>query len=163
MQRAIKDAATRPQIGDDIGVRAVRRDAVKVWTPTTDADGRRIGEKRLETHRNAWIVETQAFFKSRAQAARLVRDPQLDRRQAVKRHPELVGTYLQLHAAEIAAKSIRDNQDQRRFVDSVRRALADSIARGEPLSPVRLKEPAKPGVAPPRTPAPAERETAPTR
>jgi putative DNA primase/helicase len=164
LQRALKHAVSKPQIGDDIGVRAVRRDAVKVWAPEVDAEGQRIGEKRLETHRNGWIVETQGFFKDRAQAARAVRDPRLDQQRAVKRHPELVGTYLQLHAAELAARSIRDTQDQRRFVDSVRRALADSIARGEPLSPVRLKEPSEPVIATSaKTPLPVEREPAPTR
>ena len=61
---------------------------------------------------------------------------------AVKSHPELVGTYLQVHAAELAAKRIRDPEDQKRFVQLVRSALADSVARGEPLPAVRLKEPA---------------------
>jgi hypothetical protein len=71
---------------------------------------------------------------------------------------------LQLHAAELAAKTIRDPQDQRRFVDSVRRALADSIARGEPLSPVRLKEPPELALAHvSKAAAPLEREPAPAR
>jgi hypothetical protein len=164
LQRAIKEATTKPQIGDDIGVRAVRRDPVKVWAAEMDADGQRIGEKRLETHRNAWIVETQEFFNARSRAARAVSDPRLDRQLAVEHHPELIGTYLRLHAAQLAAKFIRDNQDQRRFVDSIRHALADSIVRGEPLSPVRLKEPSEPEIVPSsRPPPPVEREPAPVR
>jgi hypothetical protein len=47
---------------------------------------------------------------------------------------------LQLRAAELAAKEFKTSDDRRRFVKSVRLALAESIARGEPLPPVRLKE-----------------------
>jgi hypothetical protein len=140
LHRALKESLTRPQIGDEIGVRALRRDAVKVYREERDADGRVIGEKPLDAHRNAWAIEKREFFKERAQASRVVRDPNVDRQQAVKQHPELLGTYLQLHAAELAAKTLRDPEDQRRFVAAVRTALADSVARGEPLPPVPLKE-----------------------
>jgi putative DNA primase/helicase len=164
LHRAFKESLTQPRIGDEVGVRSIRREAVKVWAPELDAEGQVVGEKRLETHRNAWVVEKREFFKARAQAARTFRDPRIDQQQGVKRNPELVGTYLQLHAAELAAKSIRDPEDQLRFVASVRHALADSIGRGEPLRPVRLKEP-----APERTDArasaapPPEREPTPVR
>jgi hypothetical protein len=47
---------------------------------------------------------------------------------------------LQVHAAELAAKQFRDREDQQRFVAQVRSALADAVARGEPLPPVRLRE-----------------------
>jgi putative DNA primase/helicase len=140
LQRALKESLTRPQIGDEIGLRSGRREAVKVWQPERDSDGSVLGGKQIETHRNAWVVEKRELFRERAQASRLLRDERVDQQQAVKQHPELVGTYLQLHAAELAAKSIRDPEDQRRFVSSVRRALADSVARGEPLPPVRLRD-----------------------
>jgi hypothetical protein len=45
-----------------------------------------------------------------------------------------------MHAAELAAKRFRDPEDRERFVAKVRSALADSVARGEPLPPVRLRE-----------------------
>lgn len=64
----------------------------------------------------------------------------MDPKQAVKTHPELAGTYLQMQAAKLAARRFRDPADQQRFVAQVRSALADSIARGEPLPPVRLRE-----------------------
>src|SRR5690606_15760188 len=80
---------------------------------------------------------------ARAQAARTLRDEAIDPREAVKQHPELAGTYLQLRAAELAARRIRDPEDQRTFVATVRRALADAVARGEPLSPARRKAPAQ--------------------
>jgi hypothetical protein len=140
LERAMKESLTRPQIGDNVGLRAVRQDAVTVKAHERGADGKVVAEKDLETHRNRWIVEKHTFFEGRAQAARTLRDAAVDPKQAVKAHPELVGTYLQVHAAELAAKQFRDVQDQQRFVAQVRSALADAVARGEPLPPVRLRE-----------------------
>lgn len=162
LQRALKESLTGPRIGDEIGVRATRRDAVKVLRPERDEEGRVVGKKELETHRNAWIIEKRDFFRERAQAARVLRDANVDRQAAVKQHPELLGTYLQLHAAELAAKTIRNPDDQRRFVASVRTALADSVARGEPLPPVPLKEPPTQRREP-RTPSAPHRSAAPSR
>jgi hypothetical protein len=162
LKRALRESLTRPQIGDEIGLRALRQDAVKVARREYDAEGRVIGEKPLGARRNAWIVEKRDFFRERAQAARALRDSNVDRQQAVKQHPELLGTYLQLHAAELAAKTLRDPEDQRRFVASVRTALADSVARGEPLSPVPMKEQTAQRREP-RARAAREREAAPTR
>ena len=51
-----------------------------------------------------------------------------------------MGTYLQVRAAELAARRLRDPEDRERFVSQVRSALADGVARGEPLPPVRLRE-----------------------
>ena len=140
LERAMKESLSRPQIGDDVGLRAVRQDAVKVRAHERDTAGKIVAERDLETHRNRWIVEKRAFFDSRAEAARTLRDAAVDPKQAVKRHPELVGTYLQVHAAELAAKQFRDREDQERFVTQVRSALAEAVARGEPLPPVRLRE-----------------------
>jgi len=58
----------------------------------------------------------------------------------VKNHPELVGTYLQIRAAELAAKNIKDPKDRERFVSAIRSTLADSVARGEPAPRVKMRE-----------------------
>lgn len=165
LHRALNQALTRPQIGDEIGLRSLRQDAVRVSRREYDAEGRVVGEKALGARRNAWIVEKRDFFRERAQAARVLRDPSVDRQAAVKQHPELLGTYLQLHAAELAAKTLRHPEDQRRFVESVRTALADSVARGEPLATIPLKEPAaqRREARARNAPAAPERDAAPTR
>jgi putative DNA primase/helicase len=157
LERAFKESLTNPEAGDEVGLRAVRQEAVKVRTQKRDAQGELI-EGDLETHRNRWIIEKRGFFDARAEAARTVRDVSIDAKQAVKQHPELVGTYLQVHAAELAAKRFRDPQDRERFVEKVRSALAESVARGEPLPAVRLRERAAA-----RAPQPPEREPAPVR
>ena len=141
LERALKESLTQPAMGDEVGLRTVRQDAVKVKTPERDGDGNVVGERDLDTHRNRWIIEKRGFFEARAHAARLLRNATLDPRQAVKEHPELAGTYLQLRAAELAAKRLPHSGDRERFVGKVRAALADSVARGEPLPPVRLREP----------------------
>jgi Large polyvalent protein-associated domain 7 len=148
LKRALKESLTQPKIGDEIGLRAVRRDTVTVQERERDSEGKVVGQKPLEAHRNRWIVERQDFFTERAAAARTLRDPSVDPKQGARRHPELVGTYLQMHAAQIAARQFRDPQDQERFVSHVRTALADAIARGEPLPPVRLKGKAASRVVP---------------
>jgi len=165
LRRALRESLTRPQIGDEIGLRAQRQEAVKVSRREYDAEGRVIGEKPLGARRNAWIVEKRGFFSERAQVSRVLRDPSVDRQTAVKEHPELLGTYLQLHAAELAAKTLRNPEDQRRFVASVRTALADAVARGEPLPTVPLKEtPAQRREPRARNaPAVAVRDSVPTR
>jgi putative DNA primase/helicase len=140
LQRAIKESLTQPKIGDAVGLRAVRQEPVTVKSPQRDDEGKVTRQEELQTHRNRWIAEKEGFFASRAAAAQTLRDTHIDPKQAVKTHPELAGSYLQVQAAKLAARRFRDPQDQQRFVDQVRSALADSVARGEPLPPVRLRE-----------------------
>jgi hypothetical protein len=148
LQRALKESLTQPQIGDEVGLRAVRRDSVTLQKPARDNEGNIVGSHALSTHRNRWIVEHRRFFEERAQAARLLRDSTVEPKRAVQDHPELAGTFLKIRASELAAKSIREPQDRHRFVATVRRALADEVARGEPLTPVRLRGPTERQVDP---------------
>jgi conjugative element/phage-associated large polyvalent protein len=158
LERAVKESLTKPEPGDEVGVRSVRQDAVTVKTPTRNADGQVTGEQNLNTHRNRWVIEKCEFFEARAAAAQRVRDANVPAKEAVRQHPELVGTYLQMHAAELAAKRFRDPEDRALFVAKVRAALAESVARGEPLPAVRLRDRAKV-----RTPDAREREPEPSR
>ncbi len=145
LERAFKESYTQHRTGDVIGLMASRKDPVKVTVAERGADGHVSGEKHLETHRNRWLVEKQEFFDNRARAAQILLDPSVTPKQGVKGHPELVGTYLQVKAAELAAKNIKHPEDRKRFVETVRGALANSVAKGERLPKVQLK-----GKAPPR-------------
>ncbi|MFT3906785.1 MAG: hypothetical protein QM718_10815 [Steroidobacteraceae bacterium] len=140
LERAFAESLTRPQVGDEIGLRFVDRRQVTVKTAKRDGAGKVVGETDLDTHRNRWVVEKREFFERRTAAAEAVRDTQVDPHEAVKNHPELVGTYLQIRAAELAAKNIKDPKDRERFVATVRSALADSVARGEPPARVKMRE-----------------------
>ena len=139
LERAYRESLTQPKVGDEVALRALRAEPVTV--KARDDSGNLTAEA-IQAKRNRWVFEKREFFDERAEAARTIRDPAVKPKAAVKSHPELVGTYLQVHAAELAAKRIRDPEDQKRFVQLVRSTLADSVARGEPLPAVRLKEPA---------------------
>lgn len=140
LERAMKQSLTQPQIGEEIGIRSTGADRVTVKRQARDADGRIVTQREIDTRRNHWVVERREFFEARAAAAELVRDANIDRRDAERQHPELRGTYQQLRAAQLVARRIRDPEDRETFVALVRGALADSIARGDPLKPVRLRE-----------------------
>jgi Large polyvalent protein-associated domain 7 len=157
LERAFRQSLTQPKVGDEVGLRPVRQESVKVHTQKRDEAGELV-ERDLATHRNRWILEKIPFFEARENAARTILDTSIDPKQAVKNHPELVGTYLQVRAAELAAKQFRDPQDRERFVQQVRFALADAVARGERLPTVRLRERAAE-----RTPKAPDREAVPVR
>jgi putative DNA primase/helicase len=139
IERAITKSLTQPQIGDEVVLQRTGQDAVTVTRNERDANG---GWNPHDAHvyRNRWAIEKREFFEDRARAAHVVRDPTIDSRNAVRERPALTGTYLALRAAKLAAQKFRDPQDRPRFVAQVRKALADSIERGEPLQPVRLRE-----------------------
>ena len=139
IERAVTKSVTQPQIGDEVVLQRMGRDAVTVKRQERDAEGQP-RTKDVETYRNRWVIEKLSFFEARVAAAQIVRNEQVAAREAVREHPELAGTYLNLRAAELASKALRDPEDRRRFVAQVRRALADDIERGEPLQPVRLRE-----------------------
>jgi hypothetical protein len=79
-------------------------------------------------------LRKKSFFEARAAAAQIVRDEAVGSREAVRQHPELAGTYLNLRAAEPGLKSPEDPENQRRFLAHVRSALADDIERGESVA-----------------------------
>ena len=161
LERALKESLTKPGVGEEVGLRAVREEPVTVKARRRDPQGLvQGGLEDLSTHRNRWIIEKRGFFETRAVAAETLRNPKIDAKEAVRRHPELASTYLHLKGAEeVAARRIRDPEDQRKFVSLVRAALANSVERGEPLQPVRLRQaPEEPTTA--RTPA---REPEPSR
>jgi Large polyvalent protein-associated domain 7 len=139
IERAMTKSLTQPQIGDEVMLQRTGRDPVTVKRPETDARGQ-IRPREVGVFRNRWVLEKREFFEQRAAAAHVVRDESVGPQAAVRQHPGLAGTYLNLRAAELASQRLRDPEDQRRFVSQVRTALADAIERGEPLQPVRLRE-----------------------
>jgi len=162
LERAFRESVTQPKVGDLVGLRSPRRESVKVKAAAVSKDGRVVGQKDVETHRNQWVVEKQEFFEARRKAGATVRDTHTTPATAVRGHPELVGTYLQIRAAELAAKRFNDPNDRERFVSSVRTALADSVDRGDPLPQVKLRERAAAKIQP-RTRGTRGQEEAPAR
>ena len=139
IERAVAKSLTQPQVGDEVILQRTGRDVVTVKRQERDADGQ-LRPKDTEVFRNRWVIEKESFFQARAAAAEVVRNATIGPREAVREHPELAGTYLNLRAAELASRALRDPEDERRFVAQVRSALAEGVERGEPLQPVRLRE-----------------------
>jgi len=153
LERALGFAETKPHVGDVVGARRVAREAVTVTSRQLDSEGRVVTQSEQAAHRFRWVVEKVGFFAERAKLARRVRDSQADAREEVRNRPELLSTYLTIRGAEqVAAKSIADPEDRKRFVELVREAMAASIKQGEPLPSVQMKAKAKaePTPAPPR-------------
>ena len=141
LERAVRQSLSAAKIGDEVIVRAVDRRPVTVPARRRDADGREIAAASLSTHRNSWIVERSDFLAARARAATIFRDPDVAPQEAVKRHPELQGSYLKLQAVKLGAeRDLKDPRERARLVTRARALIAESIERGEPLDPVRLRE-----------------------
>jgi hypothetical protein len=140
LARAMDQSLTQPKIGEEVALKLTGQDNVTVKRRERDAEGTVLKESDLDTHRNRWVIEKREFFKEREAAAAVLRDPKIEPKAAVTSHPELAGSYLNLHAAEIAAKTLRDPEDQKKFVTLVRTALAQAIERGDPIQPVRLRD-----------------------
>jgi len=140
LERAVAQSLSRAATGDDVTLWSNGADSVTVKRRDRDSAGRLLDERDVAARRNRWVIERTDFLTARAAAAATLRDAAMDAKEGVRRHPELAGTYLQIRAAEIAARAIRDPQDQKKFVEKVRGALASSVERGEPLQPVRLRE-----------------------
>ncbi len=140
LERAFKASLTQPTAGDQVALVPARRDAVKINVAERDANGNVSGQKSLDAHRNRWVVEKQSFFEGRTRAAQALLDPAVTPKEGAKNHPELVGTYLQVKAAELAAKQLKNPADRQQFMDRVRSALAEAVARGESLPKVRMRD-----------------------
>ena len=163
LQRAIQEGETRPKVGDLIGARAVRREAVTVTNRQRDAEGRVISQEERHAHRTRWVVEKVVFFAERARLARRLRDEQVDMKEAVRANPELKSTFLSVRAAEtFAERQIKDPKDRERFLQLVRGAMTGSIHKGEPLPSIRLKDATKRKDLAPAT-KPAAKPDDPTR
>ena len=86
-------------------------------------------------------AQEQARNESRADAARVFRDRKIDPQRGARKHPELLKGYLSRHAAEqFAKRHIADLEDQKTFVSLVSEAIADSVARGDRLPSIRVRE-----------------------
>jgi len=159
LERAFRQSLSTPGIGDEIGVRAIGRQAVTVLAPKLDAQGRETGQAPLETHRNQWIVERKDFLDERQRMADVLRNTQLPAADGIRRHPELEGSYLQLQMGRaLAEQQFRDKAQREQFVDHLRAHIAQRVEFGQPLDPVMLRGEER--TAEPRSP---DRDYHPTR
>ena len=135
LERALATSRTRPQVGDEIGVREIE------IRPIVASRGPPGGEGAVPTvpaPRTHWVIERTAFFAERAAAAQALRDTNTQPREAIRNHPDLIGAYFTLDAArKVAEVRIGHPESRERFVTLVRETLAHAIERGEPIAQPR--------------------------
>lgn len=139
LQRALRASVSHAEMGDEVVIRRVGQDEVTVRAASRNAQGATLRAQPRQAHRHRYVIETREFLDARAERARLVRDPSISAHAATQVHPELATTYLQLRAAQLAAGRLAHPQDQRRFLHLIRGAIADSIARGEPMGSLGVR------------------------
>lgn len=139
LERALRESVSQPKVGDEVVLRTAQQVAVTVRTLETNEAGESVEAPKV-VNRNRWSVEKASFVEERQRAAEAMRDPTSDPREVLKTQPELAGAYLAMRGAEeIARERITRPEDQARFVDRVRTAVADGIQRGEPMQRVMLR------------------------
>jgi conjugative element/phage-associated large polyvalent protein len=138
LERAFRHSLSNPGIGDEIGIRAIGKEAVTVQAAKRDASGREIGREEFDTHRNQWSVERKEFLDQRRDMAAVFRDPSISAPDGIKRHAGLEGSYRKLEMGQVhAEEQYNSNLHRTQFVDHLREYLAKSIEYGQPLEPAR--------------------------
>jgi hypothetical protein len=138
LERAFRHSLSNPGIGDEIGIRAIGKEAVTVRAAKRDASGREIGREEIDTHRNQWSVERKEFLDQRQDMAAVFRDPSISASEGIKRHSGLEGSYRKLEMGQVHAEGEYNSTTHRtQFVDHLREYLAKSIEYGQPLEPAR--------------------------
>jgi hypothetical protein len=139
LERALRESVSAPKVGDEIVLRQVRAEPVTVRAVERGEDGE-VAERSKNVLRNQWSLETRAFVESREEASRALRDASRDPKEVVRNQPQLAGAYLAVRGAEEIARSrIPHPEDQARFVDLVRTAVADGIEKGKAMLQVKLR------------------------
>lgn len=141
LERALKEAETRPRAGDLIGARRQSRHAVTLTQRVKDERGNVVSTSERLAHRSVWVVEKVTYFAERSRLAKRVREDQTYDKATIKKHPELRSSFLSIRAAEeFAENRIRSPEDRARFLEMIRGVLSTSIHEGTPLPNVRLKD-----------------------
>lgn len=119
-------------IGDRVAIEKVDSKPVTAKERVFDKDGKEVGERAVNTHRNRWQVG------SLEKAEAFTRD---DRAEVVKKHPDLAPTYGTVDAAQkFAEKQFANKEDQARFVAIARQVVAEKIAHGENVPAPKIRE-----------------------
>lgn len=157
LERAFRRSISQPKPGDEVALRAVRREPVTVKSTEKNSRGERV-ERELSAHRNRWQVETKEFSDRRDRGLETFRKAQADPSTAVRQNPELIDAYVHMRGAEIIAKDKIKNPERRKnFLRLVRNEMADMLGRDQRLKPAQLRDPPK------LTPVRTDRDEPPTR
>jgi hypothetical protein len=157
LEKAIRESLTQPKPGDRIGIQHVGTETVRINVPVKDDQGNVTGERSIDTHRNVWVVEKEAFFAARHgtradkaseptaddAATRLKATAALQDNQpeqaARSTGPRSVAVLAIGRVAQLFAEKYLNERDRQRFVDIVDREVVQRQARGEEIPEPRIR------------------------
>ncbi|MBZ2207140.1 LPD7 domain-containing protein [Massilia soli] len=126
LESAIKDSQAR--IGQHIELTNLGKQPVSVSANLRDDAGKVIGKQTRAAHRNQWEIKADSFRSE-------------EPRQAMKAHPDLVGAYAILRAAQVVAdQNFQSREDRERFMTLAKETLARQMAERQGVPAVRIRE-----------------------
>lgn len=145
LERAIVESASRVKPGDTVIVRNLGSRPVAIRQQRRNAAGNVVGEHVVETHRNAWEIETSDHVRERRQAAESIRRAGVIQDEIARRHAGVAQAVALLHVARLAleARASADRysaRDRDRILHHLRAALADRIEANGHVPAVMLRE-----------------------
>ncbi|MGZ9709405.1 LPD7 domain-containing protein [Glaciimonas sp. GNP009] len=131
LKRAVAESSVA--LGENVAIERQGSKPVTARERMFDENGKAVGERAVDTHRNKWFVGSV----DKAEAFALG-----DRTEVVKKHPDLAPAYGTVSAArKFAEKQFPDNKnDQARFIAVAQQVVAEKIAHGEPVPAPKIRE-----------------------
>jgi hypothetical protein len=140
LQRAVKQSLSQAKVGDHVSIQYWGAEREAATRPVRSGSG---SIEKVPTHAagpHRWSVETSDFVRERAQLASVVRNEEIPARDAVARHPSLLGIYRSLDGARAKIEEQYTNaEDRARFLQEARERLAQYIERNRPLPVLDLE------------------------
>lgn len=126
LEPAIKDSQAK--VGQHIELKNLGKQPVSVCANLRDDDGKVVGKQTLAAHRNQWEIKADSFRSE-------------EPKQAIKAHPDLVGAYAILRAAQVVAdQNFQSREDRERFMALAKETVARQMAERQGVPAVRIRE-----------------------
>lgn len=141
LERALAESKSGAKLGDLVTIENQGSRPVTVKASVRDKEGHVVGEKGVNAHRNAWVVEKQSYFDERAERAVAFRNGDRAKQELVARYPDLTNAIATMRLGELFAEKLIDRpEDRERVVNSLRDILADALERGETIQAPKINE-----------------------
>lgn len=141
LERALAESRTQAKPGDQVGIENQGSNAVTVKTALRDAGGQIVGEQKVDTHRNRWLIEKSSYFDERALKAAAFRNGERAKQELINEYPELANAIATMRLGERFAQAQIDlPDDRRRFEAWLRESLARAIEHGETINAPTVKQ-----------------------
>lgn len=125
LESAIKDSQAR--IGQHIELTNLGKQPVSISASLRDDAGKVVGKQTRATYRNQWEIKADSFRSE-------------EPKQAIMAHPDLVGAYAILRAAEVVAEqNFQSREDRERFMTLAKETLARKMAERQGGPAVRIR------------------------